>query len=110
MINFYNYYNDRLDNQQLYAEPLKYVSPMSEQYKDEVEPILHIIKKSPSYAYWYARLIKGRWIEAEPYIMRDPVYVFYYAIGVIRGRWLEAEPIIRTNGHWWESYCRTFKI
>lgn len=110
MINFYKYYEGRLDNQQLYAEPLKYVSPMSEQYKDEVASILHIIKKSPQDAYMYARLIKGRWIEAEPYIMRDPVYVFYYAIGVIRGRWLEAEPIIQTNDHLWESYSRTFKI
>ena len=46
----------------------------------------------------YARLIiKDRWLEAEPYIMQDADWAYYYALEVIGGRWPEAEPIIKQS-------------
>jgi hypothetical protein len=43
-------------------------------------------------AFLYARsVIKGRWEEAEPYIMSAPALILPYAKDVIKGRWYEAE-------------------
>ncbi len=65
------------------------------------------IKEIPELAYDYAlRIIRGRWPEAEPYIMRDPVAAFYYAQDIIKGRWPEAEPIIMKDPQWSASYIR----
>jgi mono/diheme cytochrome c family protein len=61
----------------------------------EAEPL---IMKDPEWAYSYARnVIEGRWAEAEPYIMKDPYWAFHYARDVIQGRWVEAEPYIMKN-------------
>ena len=61
----------------------------------EVEPY---IMKDTETAPWYAKyVIKGRWREAEPHIMKDPWAAAQYAIGVIQGRWPEAEPYIMEN-------------
>ena len=58
----------------------------------EAEPY---IMKDPFYAFGYARnVIKGRWPEAEPYIMKDPEFALNYSVMVIKGRWPEAEPYI----------------
>jgi len=49
--------------------------------------------KNPEYAYYYAKfIIKGRWPEAEPYIMKDkdPYLIVWYARYIIKGRWPEA--------------------
>ena len=47
--------------------------------------------------YFYARdIVKGRWPEAEPYIMEDPEWAHWYACNVIRGRWPLGSLII-----WW---------
>lgn len=43
-----------------------------------------------SYRYAYC-VMRGRWLEAEGYIINDPRVSIYYAINVIKGRWLEAE-------------------
>lgn len=49
-------------------------------------------------AYYYARdIIKGRWIEVESFIMKDPTWAHLYSRDVIKGRWLDAEPIIMTD-------------
>ena len=62
---------------------------------DEAEPN---IMKDPLDAYYYARdIIKGRWPQAEPVIIKAcPVA---YAKGIIKGRWIEAEPVIMQNPH-----------
>ena len=53
------------------------------------------VVKSPRYACQYAKnVIKGRWPEAEPYIMDNPKYAFLYALDTMKGRWPEAEPKI----------------
>ena len=59
----------------------------------EAEPY---IMKDPHIAYLYANdLMEGkRWPEAEPYIMKDPSIASNYATNVIKGRWPEAEPYI----------------
>ena len=55
-----------------------------------------LIKKDLIHGYLYARdVIKGRWPEAEPYIMTDPYFAYLYANDVMEGkRWPEAEPYI----------------
>ena len=105
--------------------------------KPLLEPVIHIIKKSPrlamwyaaevlqhrwpevepyiiqdpSIAYWYTRhAIKGRWPEAEPVIMRDPLFAYKYARWVIRGRWIDAEPYIQKDHEQWPRYAEFFNI
>ena len=61
----------------------------------EVEPY---IMKDTTLSLRYARdIIGGRWPEAEPYIIYDRWAAAWYAIGVIKGRWPEAEPYIMEN-------------
>ena len=56
----------------------------------------------------YARnIIKGRWPEAEPYIMKDPKWAAAYAVWVIKDRWPEAEPYIEKDTYWWPYYVVT---
>ncbi len=55
-------------------------------------------------------IIKGRWLEAEPYIMKDPEWAYWYARDIIKGRWPEAEPYIMTDEYWWDEYKEHFKI
>jgi hypothetical protein len=46
----------------------------------------------------YARtVINGRWPDAEPVIMQDPMSADVYATEIIGGRWPEAEPVIMTR-------------
>ena len=108
MINFYLYYNGELDNQHYapcIAQVIKY------NFTGDVKPIEHIIKKSPCYAYNYAKaVIKGRWKEAEPYIMEDSYWAFMYSYKIIKERWPEAEHNMKDDLGVWSAYCRNFKI
>jgi len=56
----------------------------------EAEP--YIMKSNDAVRY-AAFIIQGRWPEAEPYIMKSDSAV-WYASDVIKGRWPEAEPYI----------------
>ena len=59
---------------------------------------LNIVNQDPITAYVYARnVMKGRWPEAEPYIMKHPITAYLYARDVMKGRWPEAEPYIMTD-------------
>jgi len=58
----------------------------------EAEPC--IMKDSDAAGAYALDVIKGRWREAEPYIMKNPEVALAYAKDVIKGRWPEAEPII----------------
>jgi len=54
--------------------------------------------EEPYDAMVYAKnVIKGRWPEAEPYIMKNASAAVAYARYVIKGRWPEAEPYIMKN-------------
>lgn len=110
MINFYKYHQGELDNRDLYADLLVDAPILVTRPNIDVDPILHIIKKSPRYAYRYAkyRLQNGRWVEAEPYIMKDPQYAHYYAYNILKSRWVEAEKNIMKNEYWWELYRGEF--
>ena len=57
--------------------------------------------------YGYARgdIIERRWLEAEPLIMKDPEWAYYYAKYVIRGRWPEAEPYIADSANFAHHYA-----
>jgi hypothetical protein len=75
----------------------------------EAEPY---IMKDPSASLEYARhVIKGRWPEAEQYILKDPYYAFPYAKSVIKGRWPEAEadPVFKKSSEW-KMYKKHFGI
>lgn len=110
MINFYKYYRGELDNRDVYADLLGGVPIILTHHNADVDPILHIIKKSPRHAYRYAkyRVQNDRWVEAEPYIMKNPQYAHYYAYNVMKGRWFEAEKYIMKNEYWWDAYSREF--
>ena len=61
--------------------------------------ILETIMKDPASAYEYAaEVIRSRWPEAEPYIMKSD-YAVEYATEVIRSRWPEAEPYIMKSDY-----------
>lgn len=109
MINFYDYYNNTgLDNQH-YAPLIGQL--IAYDYTNEMAPVEHIIKIHPYRAYMYARhIIRDRWLEAEPYIMKDFYWAYFYSLNVMGGRWLEAEPYIMENKHMWSCYCKSFKI
>jgi len=74
------------------------------------------IMQNPGKAYHYAKdVIKGRWPEAEPYIiqgaksMSDSIGISIlvgYARDVIGERWPEAEPVIRQNPEYAYQYAR----
>lgn len=67
---------------------------------------LDVIKTYPQSAYLYSKkILKGRWIEAEPYIMQDPFYAYVYAKHVLKQRWPEAEPYIMKNPTWAYQYA-----
>lgn len=109
MINFYVYHNEVLDKREEYEQYFELLH--RELMYPRLQPIQHIIKKIPYHAVWYAvRVIKGRWIEAEPYIMKHSYYSYAYAKFIIEGRWLEAEDIIKTDDFWWGRYCEVFDI
>lgn len=65
---------------------------------NDLEPLLHIIKKHAKLAFHYAySIMKSRWGDAEPTIMRDPGWAVTYAKDIIKGRWSDAEPYIMTS-------------
>lgn len=93
MINLYTLHNkkEKLDNYKKYNKLIHRVKKGSVLGAD-YGPILHIIKKSPLIAVDYAIFVlKGRFYEAEPYIMRDKQCAYFYAKHIIKGRWPEAE-------------------
>jgi hypothetical protein len=107
MINFYVIYSHGGLDKEEYA-------PLIEQlvkgfFTLDLKPIEHIIKKDPVYAYNYARdVIKGRWLEAEPYIITDTYSAYWYACYVMKERWLEAEPLIKKSEVTWQRYGKVF--
>jgi hypothetical protein len=69
------------------------------------------IEKDPGYAYHYAyNIIKGRWIEAEETIKKDPRRAYCYAYYVIKSRWIEAEEFIKQDVVWWNHYKNSSKL
>jgi hypothetical protein len=133
MINLYVLHKNpkKLDFYKRYETPIEQICDEILIRKDNnYQPILHIIKKDPKYAYMYVRdvlesrfidaephimknpfyayayalhILNGRWHEAEKYIMDKPEAAFYYARDIIKGRWPEAEPTIMVNP--WHAYC-----
>lgn len=64
----------------------------------KLKPRLDKIKKNPKLIFNYAhKIMKQRWPEAEPYIIKDPFWASHYAQHVIQGRWPEAEPTIKRD-------------
>lgn len=53
-----------------------------------------ILFKSPEHAYLYSLRIDKRLPEAEPYIVRDGQWAFWYAMDILEDRWPAAEPHI----------------
>jgi len=79
-----------------------YASDVIKSRWPEAEPY---IMKDLLWAHYYARdIIKGRWPEAEPYIMKDSKVAYMYAKYVIQRSWPEAEPYIQQDINYWINY------
>lgn len=92
----------------------KYVLAKDSNYKyengrfPEAEP--YIITDA-YYSYYYAReILKGRWPEAEPTIMKEPNIASYYAFEVMKQRWPEAEKYIKQDWSSWNDYKAVYNI
>ena len=48
--------------------------------------------------------------KSELIIMTDPYYAYTYALKIIKGRWLEGEPYIMEDSFWWDIYKSRFDI
>lgn len=109
MINFYNLYNKSgLDNSDLYQDQINALGIYN---FNNVDNVMHLIKKSPQYAYNYALdVIKGRWEEGEPIIMKNPSYACWYAEDVLKCRWYDAEQHIKHDNAWWNYYNKIFNM
>ena len=78
--------------------------------KDIIEKAILKSKKS-RYVYWYIiEILESRWIEAEPFIMKDPGCAHHYAKDILKSRWKEAEQYIKQNEYYWNKYKKRFKI
>ena len=94
MLNIYKYYDDyqSLDG--------------IEEYKQKI-----ISSGNMSKMLAFAKdIIKGRWEEAEPVIMKDVWYAYLYAKDIIKGRWEEAEEYIKQDPMRWDRYKYEFGI
>ncbi len=142
-MNLYRYYNHpiTLDNYQELGDVIIKVQNMLRWgrtvFEQDLDDVKYIIQKCPERAYRYAKLImKRRWPEAEPYILKNATYSYYYAKevmvkrwpeaesyiikypyravwyarDVIVGRWLESEHIIKTDEKIWKDYCLKFGV
>lgn len=105
MINFYEFHQSpaSLDHYDLYKTNIDIVrtgrlntqSQCSDKaatfFVDAWRSIKHIVMRTPRLSIEYAKyIIKGRWYEAEPYILKSDM-VYIYAVNVIDGRWPEGE-------------------
>ena len=109
MLNVYRYHDDpeslplynplgRLLQRSLYDTDFESID------KADLEALMPLISRTATLATKYAReVIKGRWPEAEPYIMKVSYTAYGYARAILyndpewpydRGRWPEAEPYI----------------
>jgi hypothetical protein len=69
----------------------------------ELEPY---IMKSPMYAFYYAKhILRERWPEAEPYLMKDGKFATLYTRDVLHARWPEAEPYIMKDAQYACDYA-----
>lgn len=118
MINFYKilanpsklFYHDEY-SELLTALSYRHQYHQSEYNLNDFTSIRHIIKRSPGFAYYHALdKIKGRFREAEPYIISDVVVATFYAIHIMKERWVDAEPNIQTNDRMWDRYTAEFKM
>ena len=65
---------------------------------------------TPKTLYYYAcDVLKARWLEAEPVIMKEPEWAYRYACYILKARWPEAEPVIMKNPRWARAYAERFK-
>ena len=62
------------------------------------DPRFQKIYTEPPYAYLYCReILKNRWPEIEPIILKDHRSSYLYAEDILKTRWPEAEPTIMKN-------------
>jgi len=75
-----------------------------------LEPVYeNIIKTIPQWAYHYAlNILKDRWPEAEPYILKNEIIIIEYITNVIKERWPEAELIIMKDPY--NAYLYAYRI
>jgi hypothetical protein len=101
-----------LEADDVFEDPIDYIK----EHPDD-KYALELIKQSPGWAFEYAdRIVKGRWPEAEPYILnaaRNYVsdelgWAIFYADHIVGGRWPELELLIKEklDPIWFYEYAR----
>jgi len=68
----------------------------------EAEPA---IVRHSTFAYRYAKnILKDRWPEAEPAIMKNPNLLYHYIEMFVKKRWPEMEPSLQKDPTIWRMY------
>jgi hypothetical protein len=114
MLNIYNFYNEpsQLNNYSKNIAEIEIALNIIDYWlsisQEDAEIIKHgyIGKKSPVVASVFAvSILKERWYDAEPYIMKDPEEAYKYAYEVVKGRWPECEHILMKDPYWAYVYA-----
>lgn len=133
MINFYVLHNGMLDNPEM-QHAITQLSELSRREaisisQQSLQPVLHLIKKSPYLIFIYAAdILQERWLEAEHILLNTkpdfefvyssmstcfkvymPNVIAWYARDVMRCRWGEAEELIK-HTVLWPNYVEWFDI
>jgi len=106
---FLDYYDENYidDDMCIQRNFYLYTSNVIEGRWPEAEPYIML---DPLLAYSYAYdVIQGRWPEAEPYIMKNPQYAYRYALFIIGDKWPEAEPYIMLDPQYYRFYKANVK-
>jgi len=72
----------------------------------DAEP--YILKDASGAEFYAETVINGPWPEAEHVIILSPSTATYYSINCLKNRWPAAEQIIKQNKLSWNRYCRNF--
>ena len=87
----------------------EYLSFVNEfQYAPEAVTLEDVAERNPDWMVYYAaNIIKGRWLEAEKFILNgEPVCIMDYIRFVVKGRWDEAEDRLAEDAYLSLAYSR----
>lgn len=120
MLNVYNKFinpselDNYNNNYQVFAAVESLLDNMYGVTEDEKEILrqnTNLFYKDPEVAYSYALVVlKNRFKQAEPYIMKKPWFAYLYAKFILQKRWKEAEPYIKQDEEEWYTYSDYFEI
>ena len=69
--------------------------------KPRLEAIMTNLGRASKFA---VDVLNHRWPEAEPYILKDPFFAYYYALNIVKERWPEYEKVLLSNPKQYLNY------